>query len=681
MRTLRYALLALVLAAPAALAQPADGPDAGTPGGRVLGLGIDTAAMDPSVRPQDDLFRFVNGRWLDNTEIPADRTRYGAFDQLREKAERDVRALIEDAVAGRVDDPDAGKIAAAYTAYMDSARVEALGLAPLQPDLDRIAAVETPEDLARYFAGNGRGFGPRPFAWYVDVDDKDVEQHVLVFSQSGLGLPDKSYYEEDEFADERDAYRAYVAQLYDLAGLDGGTAAAEAVLDLETRLAAAQWTRVQNRDAEATYNKVALEDFAAAHPNLRLDVLLPAADLAGVDSVVVRQPSYFDALDGILAEVPVETWTTWARARTLDEAAPYLPARFVDARFGFRGRTLSGQEADRPRWKKAVDAVESAVGESVGRIYVARHYPPEAEARMNRMIRNLQAAMRQSIQELEWMSPETKAEALRKLDGYTFKVGYPEEWEDYSALELRPDDLMGNVRRTAAWNYADMVADLGRPVDRSEWLMTPQTVNAYYNPVFNEVAFPAAILQPPFFNVEADDAVNYGAIGGVIGHEFSHGFDDQGSQYDTDGNLRNWWTDADRAEFERRADMLVAQFDAYAPFEDAHVDGRLTLGENIGDLSGLTMAHRAYVLSLNGAEPPVIEGFTGDQRFFMGWAQVWRIKHREAYLRQLLRTDVHAPGQYRAIGPLAHVPAFYTAFDVREGDALYLPPEERIKLW
>src|SRR5690606_2470229 len=324
---------------------------------------------------------------------------------------------------------------------------------------------------------------------------------------------------------------------------------------------------------------------------------------------------YFDALDGILAEVPVETWTTWARARTLDEAAPYLPARFVDARFGFRGRTLSGQEADRPRWKKAVDAVESAVGESVGRIYVARHYPPEAEARMNRMIRNLQAAMRQSIQELEWMSPETKAEALRKLDGYTFKVGYPEEWEDYSALELRPDDLMGNVRRSAAWNYADMVADLGRPVDRSEWLMTPQTVNAYYNPVFNEVAFPAAILQPPFFNVEADDAVNYGAIGGVIGHEFSHGFDDQGSQYDADGNLRNWWTAADRAEFERRADMLVAQFDAYAPFEDAHVDGRLTLGENIGDLSGLTMAHRAYVLSLNGAEPPVIEGFTGDQRF------------------------------------------------------------------
>jgi putative endopeptidase len=686
MRTLHYTLAALALAAlvPAALAQPTyDGASSGTAAGAALGLGIDTDGMDRSVRPQDDLYRFVNGRWLDETEIPADKSRYGAFTMLGEKSERDVRAIIEDAASGRVDDPDARKIGALYTAYMDSARVERLGIAPLQADLDRIAAVETAEDLARYFAGNARSFGPQPFAWYVSVDDRIATQHALFLSQSGLGLPDRSYYFEDEFADKREAYRGYLAQLYDLAGFEGGAEAARVVLDLETTLAGPQWTRVQNRDPEATDNKVALRDFAAAHPNLHLDVLLPEAGLpAGrVDSVIVSQPSYFRALDSLMAEVPVETWKTWARVRTLNEAAPYLPQAFVEASFGFHGRTLSGQEADRPRWKKAVQGVNGTLGESIGRIYVARHYPPEAEARMDRMIRNLQEAMRQSIRELDWMSEETKAEALRKLDGYTFKIGYPDEWEDYSALEIRADDLMGNVRRAAAWAYADQLSDLGKPVDRTEWLMPPQTVNAYYNPVFNEIAFPAAILQPPFFNVEADDAVNYGAIGAVIGHEFSHGFDDQGSQYDPEGNLKNWWTEADRAEFERRANLLVEQYNAYAPFEDAHVDGQLTLGENIGDLSGLTMAHRAYRLSLGGREAPVIEGYTGDQRFFMGWMQVWRDKYRDAALRQRLRTDVHSPGPYRAVGPLPHVPAFYTAFDVQEGDAHYLPPEQRIKLW
>jgi putative endopeptidase len=686
MRTLRYASLALAFAAlaPPALAQSvSDGASNGAASGGALGLGIDTEGMDRSVRPQDDLYRFVNGRWLDETEIPADKSRYGAFTMLGEKSERDVRAIIEDAAAGRVDDPDAGKIGDLYNAYMDSARVEALGLAPLQPDLDRIAAVETAEDLARYFAGNAQSFGPLPFAWYVSVDDRIATQHALFFTQAGLGLPDKSYYTDGEFAEAREAYLTYIERLHELAGFEGGAEAARLVLDLETTLAEPQWTRVQNRDPEATYNKVALAEFIAAHPNLHLDVLLPEAGIAlgRVDSVIVSQPSYFEALDGLMAEIPVETWKTWARARTLNEAASYLPAAFVEASFDFHGRTLSGQEADRPRWKKAVQAVNGTLGESVGRVYVARHYPPEAEARMDRMIRNLQEAMRQSIMELDWMSDETKAEALRKLDGYTFKIGYPDRWEDYSALEVRADDLVGNVRRASAWAYADQLSDLGQPVDRTEWMMTPQTVNAYYNPVFNEIAFPAAILQPPFFNVEADDAVNYGAIGGVIGHEFSHGFDDQGSQYDAEGNLKSWWTEADREEFMRRANMLVEQFNAYAPFEDAHVDGQLTLGENIGDLSGLTMAHRAYRLSLGGQEPPVIEGFTGDQRFFMGWMQVWRDKYRDAALRQRLRTDVHSPGPYRAVGPLPHIPAFYTAFDVQEGDAHYLPPEQRIKLW
>ncbi len=442
-----------------------------------------------------------------------------------------------------------------------------------------------------------------------------------------------------------------------------------------------QWTKVENRDPEATYNKRALADLTTAYPNLRFDVLLGVAEIDALDSLIVSQPSYFAALDSMMTQLPLENWKTWAQARTLSSLAPYLSQPFVEARFEFYGRTLDGREADRPRWKKAVTAVNADLGEAVGRIYVDRHFPPEAKARMDRLIRNLQAAMRESITEIDWMSDATKTEALEKLDAYTFKIGYPDEWEDYSGLEIRPDDLVGNLRRANRFEHEDMIEKLGAPVDRGEWGLTPQTVNAYYNPSFNEIVFPAAILQPPFFNVEADDAVNYGAIGAVIGHEFSHGFDDKGSQYDAAGNLRNWWTEADREEFERRADLMVAQYDAYAPFEDANVNGQLTLGENIADHAGLTMAHRAYRLSLGGEEAPVIDGFTGDQRFFLGWGQVWRIQHRDAYLRQLLKVDTHSPGQYRVIGPLSHLPAFYTAFDVKPGDALYIAPEDRIVIW
>ena len=655
-----------------------------------LTAGLDADAMDASVRPQDDLFRAVNGSWVASTVIPSDKSRYGSFDMLREASEENVRALIEAAAASPQVDPDARKIGAYYAAYMDSARVERLGLAPLQPDLDRIDAIAGPADLVRFFAASGRSFGPSPLRVYVSVDDKDSGRNVAFVSQSGTGLPDRSYYLDDRFAEARAGYVAYLTRLYELAGWPGGAEAAQTVLDLETKLAQGQWTRVQNRDPEARYNPTSTAALRTAHPGLHLDVFLDEMGLSDLDSVIVRQPSYLAALDSLMAAVPLEDWTTYARARTLSEAAGLLPKAFADASFDFYGRTLSGQEADEVRWKKAVGATSGVLGEAVGRIYVDRHYPKAAADRMESLILNLQEAFRQSIGANPWMTDATKAEALRKLESYAFKIGYPDKWQDYSTLEVSPTDLVGNARAAAAWRQDRNLDQLGEAPDRSRWGMTPQTVNAYYNAAFNEIVFPAAILQPPFFNLDADDAVNYGGIGAVIGHEFSHGFDDSGSQYDAEGNLRNWWSDEDRTQFEARADRLVAQYDGYAPFEDAPVNGRLTLGENIGDLSGLTMAYRAYRLSLDAdgdglvsasEEAPVIDGLTGDQRFFMGWAQVWRIVHREPLLRQLLQVDSHSPGEYRANGPLAHIPAFYEAFGVKPGDQLYLAPEDRIVLW
>ncbi len=654
-------------------------------------LGIDLSAMDRSVRPQDDLFRYVNGTWLSTVEIPGDKSRYGSFDVLRERSEADVRAIIEDAASGAVTDPDARKIGDYYAAYMDSARVERLGLAPLQPDLDRIDAVRTKADLMRYFAGNVRSFGPSPVALFVGTDPKDSGRNVLTVWQSGTGLPDRSYYLEDRFADARAGYLDYVETVYDLAGWPDGAAAAQTVLDLETRLAEAQWTRIQNRDPEARYNPTATASLATSYPALGLAGMMAEVGIEALpDTVIVGQPPYLAALDQIVQDVPLADWKAWARFRTLSEASGLLPAAYGAATFAFYGQALSGQTQDRPRWKKAVGAASGTLGEAIGRVYVSRHYPQAAADRMEELIENLREAFRQSINANPWMTDATKAQALDKLENYVYKIGYPGEWEDYSALAVSPDDLVGNARAAASFRMDDNLADLGRAPDRAEWGMTPQTVNAYYNPAFNEIVFPAAILQPPFFNVEADDAVNYGGIGAVIGHEFSHGFDDQGSQYDAGGNLRNWWTEADRTEFEARADRLVAQYDAYAPFPDANVQGRLSLGENIGDLSGLTMAYRAYRLSLDtdgdgvvsaDEQAPVIDGFAGDQRFFMGWAQVWRTLYRDEALRQQLQTGPHSPGEYRANGPLAHIPAFYDAFDVEPGDDLYLAPQDRIVLW
>ncbi len=684
------ALAALVFTAPAALAPAVQAQ-------QPTRSGIDRTNLDPSVRPQDDFFRYANGGWLSTTQIPADRSRFGSFDVLGDAAERDVRAIIEDAAGGRVQDRDAQRVGAYYTAYMDSARVEQRGISPLQPDLDRIAAVTSPESLARYFAQNGRSFGPSPVGAYVGVDDKNSSRYVFNITQSGTGLPDRSYYLEDAFAAARAGYLAYLTTLFDLAHADGvamtddGAARAARVLALETEIARAQWTRVQNRNPEATYNPMSVADLASAYPNIHFATVLGEMGVTGrIDSVVVAQPPFLVGLDSLMAAVPLGTWTDYARVRTLSSAAGVLPTRYASANFDFYGRQLRGQQVDRPRWKKGVSATAGTFGESVGRVYVARHYPQAAADRMEALIGNLREAFRSSITGLEWMSPETRERALDKLDTYTYKIGAPSEWEAYEGLDVSADDLVGNIRNASDWGYRDMMSNLGTDPDRTEWGMTPQTVNAYYNPAFNEIVFPAAILQPPFFDVDADDAVNYGGIGAVIGHEFSHGFDDQGSQYDAQGNLANWWTDADRAAFTEKTDRLVAQYDAYTPYPDTNVNGRLTLGENIADLSGLTMAYRAYQRSLdaNGdgtvsqnEQAPVIDGFTGDQRFFMGWAGAWRSMAREAALRQQLQTDPHSPGEYRANGPLGHVDAFYTAFDVQPGDPMYVAPADRIRLW
>jgi putative endopeptidase len=667
-------IIAIFVAVPALAQYSPDVDDAAA-------LGIDVTAIDRDVRPQDDFYRFVNGKWLERTEIPADRSSFGAFTELRDEAQIHVRSIIEEvADGGFANDPDAARIRAAYLAFMDTLRVETLGIAPLEADLARIDGVASPSDLVPYFAGSQGNFGSAPFGMGVGQDQRAADQYAVSISQGGLGLPDRSYYFEDGFAEIRDAYVSYLTRLFELAGVNDAAGSAQAVLALETRLAEPQWTRVQNRDREATYNKMALTDLAAAHPNLAWNDFFAGAGVQ-TDSVIVRQPSYFDALNDLVVELGPDAWRSWMRARLLDGTAAMLSTDFRGAQFDFRGRTLAGQQEPEPRWRQAVSFTERSLGEAVGRLYVARHFSPAARERMADMIENLRAAFRESIQELDWMSADTKAEALDKLERFNVKIGYPVTWRDYAALQLADDDLVGNARQSMAFGYREMIERLGQPVDRDRWFMTPQTVNAYYSSTMNEIVFPAAILQPPFFNVEADDAVNYGGIGAVIGHEFSHGFDDQGRRSDGHGNLRDWWTEEDAAEYTRRAERLIAQYDTYEPLPGHNIIGAQTIGENIADLAGLTMAYRAYQRSLGGQEAPVIEGFTGDQRFFMGWAQVWRINWREPMLQQQLRTGAHSPGEFRTNGIVPHMDAFHDAFGTEAGDPMFLAPDERLRIW
>lgn len=650
--------------------------------------GIDTAGFDRGVRPQDNFFDYTNGVWIETTTIPADKSNYGAFTRLADAAEAHLRAIIEEAAAEPA--PAAGsaeqKIGDFYRSFMDVERVDALGVAPLADELARIEAIDDREALAAYLGSMLRLAVAGPLAFYINQDSKRTSEYIVWFTQAGLGLPDRDFYfrEGAAAAALRDDYAAYLAGLYELAGLEAGeeaARAADAVMGLETRIAEAHWTRVRNRDRDATYNKLTRDELVAAMEGFELAAYLSAAGIEGQSAFVVRQPDYVEALDDIVAETPLEVWKDYLRARLLSSAAPYLSRDFVNARFDFYGRKLSGIEAIEPRWKRAVQSADAAMGELIGQIYVERHFGPEARARMDELVANLKKAFRLSIDRLEWMTDETKAEARDKLARFTTKIGYPDTWKDYSALEIRAGDLLGNMARAAEWDYRYDLAKLDGPVDRGEWFMTPQTVNAYYNPSMNEIVFPAAILQPPFFNVAADDAVNYGAIGAVIGHEISHGFDDQGRKSDGHGRLRNWWTEVDEREFGRRAQGLVEQYDEFSPLPGEHVNGELTLGENIADLAGLTVAYRAYRLSLGGAEPPVIDGMTGAQRFFTGWSQVWRRKYRKSELKRRLVTDVHSPSEYRVIGVLRNMPEFHRAFGVESGDGMYLPPDERVAIW
>ncbi|MCZ6827114.1 MAG: hypothetical protein O7D88_06410 [Gammaproteobacteria bacterium] len=652
---------------------------------KALTSGIEPANFDTTVRPQDDFYRYANGTWLENTQIPEDKSNYGSFTALADGAEENLRVLIEEAAADENKEAgsDAQKVGDFYLSFMNEEAVEAAGTTPLVEPLAQINGIETSADVVAYIGASQRMGLTNPFVLFVNQDSKDSTMYAAFMHQTGLGLPNRDYYLEDDerFVTLREKYRDYVKTMYGLAGLEGGESAGQTVLDIETAIAEAHWTQVQNRQRDKLYNPYDVDGANELTPGFDWNIFLDAAGLDPARDFIVRQPSYFSALGNMVAETPVDDWKTYFRFKLLDAAAPYLSEAFVEASFDMGGRAVQGIEQNQPRWKRAVQATDENVGELAGKMYVAKHFPPESKVRMNAMIENLREVFIEAINELEWMGELTKEQAQDKLARFNTKIGYPDKWRDYSSLDIVADDLAGNIMRSNASQYDRMIGKLGGPIDRTEWFMTPQTVNAYYNPPMNEIVFPAAILQPPFFNVGADDAVNYGGIGGVIGHEFSHGFDDQGRKTDGDGNLRDWWTEEDATEFKARAQGLVDQYAGYSPLEGEHLNGELTLGENIGDLAGLTMAYRAYKHSLGGKEAPVIDGFTGDQRFFLGWAQVWARKYRDKELLRRLKIDPHSPSEYRANGTVSNIPEFYAAFDVQEGDGMYLADEVRVKIW
>jgi predicted metalloendopeptidase len=645
-------------------------------------LGFDPANLDTSVRPQDDFYRHVNGAWLERTEIPADKSNYGSFAQLADKSRERLRTIIEEAAATPArKGTDTQKVGDFYKSFMDTTAIQRVGLTPLNEEVSRIDAIKTSDDLLAYFGHAQKSGGGAPFRLFVNQDAKESTRYIAYLNQSGLGLPDKDYYENEKFAEQRTKYVEHIERMLGLAAVDNSRTRAREIMQIETRLASHQWERVRNRDRNAVYNKFSIAELNELTPTADWSLVMASAGLKGEKEVIVRQPDYFTAMVEIVNDVPIEQWRGYLYWHLLSTSAPYLGDAYVQEDFNFYSGVLRGIEENLPRWRRGVAAVERALGEVVGKLYVEEHFRPEAKARMEGLVENLRKAFAIAIDDLEWMSPQTKQEAHAKLAKFTPKIGYPDEWKDYSQLSVEPDELLRNVMASREVEYNRMISKLGQPINRNEWFMSPQTVNAYYNPSMNEIVFPAAILQPPFFNMEADDAVNYGAIVAVIGHEFSHGFDDQGRKSDGDGNLRDWWTEQDAVEFKKRADGLVAQYDAYSPIEGMNVKGDFTLGENIGDLAGLAMAYKAYKLSLNGKEAPVIGGYTGDQRFFMGWGQIWRRLYREDELRQRLVTDPHSPSEYRVNGIVSNMPQFFEAFDVKSGDELYRPESQITKIW
>ncbi len=646
--------------------------------------GFDLDDLDETIRPQDDLYLHVNSRWFERTAIPSDKARYGTFDVLADGAEAAIREILDESRAAP-SGSEARKVGDLYASFLDEARAEQLGAQPLAErvnDVDRVASVT---DFARMVGTlQSRGQGGF-YSLFVDNDPGDPTRYIVLFEQAGLSLPDESYYREEHFANVREALVGHIARMFELAGVTDASPRAQRIYDLEVKLASHHWNNVDSRDSEKTYN---LTEWADATTLFGDGVLEAWRDGAGVpeqslEEVVIRQPSFATGLGQLLVDEQLESWKDWLKWQVIASDAPFLSSDFVNEHFDFFGRTLTGAEELRPRWKRAVALAEGAMGEAIGKMYVERHYPLEVKARMDVLVANLVEAYRASITELAWMSEATRQRALAKLDAFTPKIGYPVKWRDYATLRVDVADVLANVRAAAEFEFQRSVAKIGLPVDRDEWFMTPQTVNAYYNPGFNEVVFPASIIQPPFFDATRDEAANYGGIGSVIGHEIGHGFDDQGSKFDGTGKLNDWWQESDREAFDERAAALIAQYDELAPRQtpDLHVSGALTVGENIGDLGGLAIAWKAYLLSLDGGEPPVVGGLTAGQRFFFAWALNWRDKLKKEEVERLLAIDPHSPDEFRANQIVRNLDPFYDTFDVREGDAMWIDPQRRVTIW
>lgn len=682
----------MVAASAVCILMACSGPGAGGAAGKPEygTFGFDTAGMDRSVAAGDDFYAFANGGWVRSTAVPGDKSTLNTFSVLNEKSVERVKDLITHARDSR--DKDAAKIADFYAALTDEAAIEARGMEPLRPELARISALADRKALSAYIGETMRAdvdplnytnyYTDRPLGLWVAQDLDEPERYAPYLMQGGLGMPDRDYYLDSapRFAQLRDQYRAHVAAMLTLAGFDRADERAARILALETRIARSHWSQLDTGDVQKANNSWSRDEFARKAPGMDWEAFFRAAGLEGASTVKVWQTDAISGLAALVGSEPIETWQDYLAFHAIDRGAPWLSKAFVDRHFEFHGKALYGTPEQAPRWKRAVNMTNIALGDAVGRMYVAKYFPPEAKAEVERMVVNIKAAMAKRIEALDWMMPETKREALAKLETMRVGVGYPSKWRDYSSLTVRADDAFGNVERAARAEYQRQLAKLGQPVDRDEWFMVPQEVNALFAPSQNSIIFPAAILEPTFFDPNADPAVNYGAIGGVIGHEITHGFDNLGSQFDSRGRLRDWWTAEDKARFNRAADMLAAQYDAYKPFPDASVNGRLTLGENIADVAGLSAAYDAWKLSLDGKEAPVLDGFTGDQRFFLGWAQNYRSVFREAALRNKLMTDVHSPGPYRA-QTVRNLDAWYSAFDVKPGQALYLDKAARVPVW
>jgi putative endopeptidase len=671
--------LGLMACQPNAVKQSAGSDQA--PGNNAVASGISLENMDKNVRPQDDFYRHINGKWLREFELPADKSNYGAFTKLAEESRERVKAIINEVSAMDNEQGSAEqKIADIYRGYMDTNKINALGMKPITGELAKIDAISNRDELSEYM-GYADIYSAAPLGMFVYIDQKQSDQHIVYMGQGGLGLPNRDYYfKEDEKSENiRSKYQQHIQNMFNLAGVNNPEAAMEVVYAIETDLAEGQWNPIQNRDRDKTYNKMSFGEFTAQVPNVNWNAWLTHSMIEQPEHLVVMQPPYLNTVNDVLAKYSIDDWKNYYRWHLLSNAADYLSEPFELEDFAFYGTVLTGTTEQEPRWKRGVDLVNGLTGELVGKVYVKKHFPPEAKERMVGLIENLRDAYGNSIKELDWMGDETKIKALEKLAKFDPKIGYPDVWRDYSNLNIAGDDLVANLKEATRFFTHRNRSKLGQPIDRHEWGMNPQTVNAYYNPTKNEIVFPAAILQPPFFNLVADEAVNYGGIGAVIGHEMGHGFDDQGSKYDGDGNLKNWWTDEDRANFEALTNKLVAQYDAFTVVDGTHVKGEFTQGENIGDLSGLSIAYKAF--KANYKDDRVIDGYTPEQRFFMGWAQVWMRKYRDEELLRRIDVDPHSPSEFRANGILRNLPEFYEAFNVQPGDGMYLPPEERVKIW